>query len=255
MKLIVANLRHLLVLVLLCTVAWLTPYRGRAQTALEYQRRGDHFEGIRPSPVSGFDLELLAGVVEHTAQPERVPDKLTLKFFADRSDRLWITVREIDNSHFYWLDRVIPKVPWSIGSTNSFRWDATTVLQRIAPPLRVGDLGAVLRVGRSEPSAEEHILPVALVATTGRVKVDAYRFSFKPCCDVNVVCSLHAGNAEEALSTQVFRRTPGGRPFTWRVDATKLPAGEYRLVVRGYLTETNQHIHQVVRFTHRPVLE
>lgn len=253
MKLLTADVLRFFAVGLLCILAG-SPCRSQAQDGLEYQSRGHYFEGVRPSPVSGFDIELLSGVVEHGAQPRTMPDVLTLSFFADRAESISLTVREVDNSHFYWLDRVRPEVPWAGGRTSNFRWDTRKVLQRMAPPLRVVDLGVVVRVGRAEPSADEQILPAALIADLQPVTVAAYRFTFKPCCDANVSCSLHAQNAEAALVTQVFRRTPGGRPFSCRIDAATLAGGAYRIVLVGYLTETNQRIHQVVRFSHRATL-
>lgn len=253
MKLLADSHSRLLAFALLCVSAGL-PGQGHAQDGLEYQNRGHYFEGIRPSPVSGFDIELLSSLVEHAGQPRTLPNALTLSFFADPAEAISLTVREVDNSHFYWLDRIKPETPWAGGRTNSFRWDTRQVLQRMAPPLRIADLGVLVRVGRAEPSADEHILPAALVADPQPVTVAAYRFTFKPCCDANVSCSLHAQNVDAALVTQLFRRTPGGRPFSCRIDAATLAAGAYRLVLVGYLTETNQRIHQVVRFSHRPTL-
>jgi hypothetical protein len=50
--------------VLLVTVC-LVPALGRAQSRLEYQDRGDRFEGVRPRAVTGAALELISALIEH----------------------------------------------------------------------------------------------------------------------------------------------------------------------------------------------
>lgn len=232
----------------------LVPFQGQAQTGLEYQDRGNRFEGIRPNPVSGYDIELISSLIDYGEELKGMPDALKLRFFAERADEISVTVREIDNQRFYWLDRVRLETPWTPGRANTFGWDTRIVLQRVSPPLQVADLGVLVRVGRPEPSADERVLPAAVFATAAPTKVDGYLFTFRPCCDANVSCTLYAEGAEKTLATQVFRRTPGGRPFTCRVNATALAPGAYRLVLVGYLTETNQRIRQVVKFSHQPNL-
>jgi hypothetical protein len=224
-------------------------------SGLDYQDRGSYFEGIKSGPVSGYDIELISSAIDYGAGMENIPSSLNLYFFVDRPEEISVTVREIDNRNFYWLDRVRPKSPWLPGRANTFGWDTTMVLQRIAPSLQVADLGVLVRPGRPEPSADQTVLPAAFFATAAPTKVNGYRFAFKPCCDANVTCSLYAEGSERALATQVFRRTPGGRPFTWRLDANALAPGAYRLVLVGYLIETNKRIRQVVRFRHRPNLQ
>jgi hypothetical protein len=236
---------------LLSAVLTLVLSQNPEQTGLEYQDRGNRFEGIKSSPVSGYDIELVSSVIDYGEGAEGMPDSLKLRFFVDRAEDISVTVREIDNRHFYWLDRVKPDIPWVPGRANTFAWDTTKVLRRIASSLQVPDLGVVVRVGRPEPSADQKVLPAAIFATAEPAKVNAYRFAFKPCCDANVSCTLHAEGEEKAIATQIFRRTPGGRPFTCRVDAASLAPGAYRLVLVGYLTETNKRIRQVVRFRHR----
>jgi hypothetical protein len=232
----------------------LLPFQGQSQTGLEYQDRGNRFEGIRPNPVSGYDIELISSLIDYGEELSGMPDSLNLRFFAERADEISVTVREIDNQRFYWLDRVRLETPWTPARANTFGWDTRVVLQRISPPLHVADLGVLVRVGRPEPSADERVLPAAIFAAAAPTKVDGYLFTFRPCCDANVSCTLYAEGTEKTLATQVFRRTPGGRPFTCRVNATALTQGAYRLVLVGYLTETNQRIRQVVKFNHHPNL-
>lgn len=93
-----------------------------------------------------------------------------------------MTVREIDNRHFYWLDRARPQPPSAAGKANTFSWGTTQVLQRIAQPLEAMDHGVVGRVGRSEPSAEKRVLRAAMHGTVELTKVSRYLFTFKPCC-------------------------------------------------------------------------
>jgi hypothetical protein len=45
-------------------------------------------------------------------------------------------------------------------------------------------------------------------------------------------------------------------PFTFKWDVTTpaAPEGAYKLVLSGYLLDTNQKISQVVQFYHRPLI-
>lgn len=41
------------------------PLLAQYDPKLQYQNRGNRHEGLRPKPVSGYDIELLSALVEH----------------------------------------------------------------------------------------------------------------------------------------------------------------------------------------------
>ena len=58
-----------------------------AQPELEYQNRGDHYEGIRPKPVSGYDIEVISVLADYKDSTNQVPDQLRVKFYLQGPDR------------------------------------------------------------------------------------------------------------------------------------------------------------------------
>ena len=67
--------RHFLFLVLL-----IVPLSTWADSNLDYQNRGDRFEGIRPKPVSGYDIELISVLVDYQEPTTQLPDQLRIAF-------------------------------------------------------------------------------------------------------------------------------------------------------------------------------
>lgn len=222
-----------------------------AQRQLEYQERTYAFEGIKPRPVSGFDLELLSAIIEHEGKAIEIGDHLHLSFFLDRQRPVHLVVREIDQRLYYWLDKAKPT--WTIGY-NTFSWPTNRVLRQL-PGLTAADLGVVVRLDKEEPGALETVAPASLSPTAdARIKVRGYVFAFKLREDAQLGGTIF----DETKGTPVFAadlgRQRGGRPFLLRWDLTKspAPAGPYRLVLKGYVLTTNDPVSQVVRFVHAP---
>src|SRR5687767_435752 len=89
-------------------VLWLLvlPRMLYAQPELEYQNRGDRYEGIRPKPVSGYDIEVISVLADYQDSTNQVPDQLRLKFYLKSQTPVNLTVREQDYRLFYWMDKV-----------------------------------------------------------------------------------------------------------------------------------------------------
>jgi hypothetical protein len=51
-----------------------------ADSNLDYQNRGDRFEGVRPKPVSGYDIELISVLVDYQEPVTQLPDQLRVAF-------------------------------------------------------------------------------------------------------------------------------------------------------------------------------
>jgi hypothetical protein len=89
------------VLLLGSAITWADP-----QTDLLYQQRASRFEGIKAKPVSGFDIELLSARVDYKENSEQLGGRLHVRLYLQQGDEAHIVVRELDNQHYYWLDKV-----------------------------------------------------------------------------------------------------------------------------------------------------
>ena len=218
---------------------------------LQFQNRGDRYEGIRSVPVGGLDVELLSARVDDPRRSD-VPwsDQVGLRFYLPAQDPVHITVRQLrSGATNYWLDRV--QRSWKAGSVNEYTWATAPVLGRL-PDVRFEDLGAVIRVGRDDALARtQRVLPAVFFQQQPVDVARAYRFSLKTNGRARVSAVIYAGN------TELYRRPDNweeaGSPFTilWRADGAE--EGWYRLVVSGRFAN-NAPLDKEVIFYHRPSL-
>ena len=69
---------------LLCVVwGFCTPPQLFAQRDLQYQKRGDRYEGIKPKPVSGYDIELISVLADYQEllKGDDFPNRVMLRFY------------------------------------------------------------------------------------------------------------------------------------------------------------------------------
>jgi hypothetical protein len=237
-------------------VLWffLLPHVLYAQAGVEYQNRGNRYEGIKSKPVSGYDIEVISALVAYKDKDtaDQLPDLLRVTFFLKDQVEVNITVREQDYRLFYWLDRVRPDKRWRAGSYNEFTWPAETVLRQLEDKLKLYDLGVLIRLRNKVPSSVEDIAPAMLYHTAPAKTVDGYLFTLKTNGDVRLVCSVYRAQGSGAIMTQTFSRIPGGRPFTIRWDVRGVEEADCTLICNGYFLDSNQPIAQTLRFHHKP---
>ena len=227
-----------------------------AQEDLKYQRRADHYEGIKPKPVSGFDIELLSAQADYLDQVEPLGERLQARFYLDRPRTVHFVVRELDYKHYYWLDKVEPKVPWRAGFDNVFAWPTADVLQRLRG-LKLYDLGIVARLDKANPSADESVAPVLLYQSRPPQAVTGYVFYFRLRDDAMMKAAVYAEGGSDAIahrrsaSSAAAGRSPSNR--TRRHRTPDLVRTGW--VLSGYATNTNDPISQVVRFYHIPKVQ
>ena len=226
-----------------------------AEVRLDYQDRGDRFEGVRPNPVSGYDLELVSVMTGYREHSSGLPAKLSIQFYLPRKEDVHITVRELDSRFYYWMDRIRPVRPWGEGSGNIFEWSTAPVLSRLDEDMDPYKLIILARLGNSTPGAVERIAPVTLYHSTLPSNIDAYLFILKPGNDARVFCSITPKNEQQPIWQQMYRRKLGGQPFTVRWDASTTREGNYTFRVFGYLLDSNRPIEQVVHFYHKSTIE
>ena len=226
-----------------------------ADASLNYQNRGDRSEGVKPKPVSGYDIELISVLADYQEPVTQLPDQLRVGFYLQSQTPIHLTVREQDYRLYYWLDKVKPAKGWQAKSMNEYTWPTSAVLRQLDQKLNPYELGVLIRLGRETPAENEEIVPAILYHARSPEKVNGYLFTMKTNGDARLSCKVLRGKESAELMTQTFRRLPGGRPFTVRWDAAGEQEGQYTLVCSGYFLDTNQPLRQTVGFFHKPTVQ
>jgi hypothetical protein len=241
-------------LLVLCALAFVAN-SAVAQESLQYQRRGNRNEGIKPRPVSGYDVELLSARVDHREDMSKLGAMLGFRFFLKERTDVYPLVREMDYQHDYVLDNVQPGKAWQAGYGNVFEWPTAVVLGRLGE-FKPSDLGIVVRLGRPTPSVDENVAPVVFYQSVVQPRVNGYLFTFSLRDDGAVTARIFRDGEDKDVFTQKFSRQSGGRPFTvkWDLADDAMPEGRYRVVLTGYFFDSNKPIQQTVRFYHQPVI-
>lgn len=225
-----------------------------ADSSLVYQNRGDRFEGVRPKPVSGYDIEVLSVLADYREPATQLPEQLRVGFYLQSETPVHLTVREQDYRLYYWLDKVKPAKGWQAGSMNEYTWPTAAVLRQLDQKLNLYELGVLIRLGRDTPAESEEIAPAILYHAQPPEKISGYLFTMKTNGDARLSCKVFRGKGSAELMRKPFRRLPGGRPFTVQWIATGAQEGKYSLVCDGYFLDTNQPLRQTVRFFHKPTV-
>jgi hypothetical protein len=224
------------------------PLLAQYEPELQYQKRGNRHEGLKPKPVSGYDIELLSALIDYRETSSSWPQTVRLKFYLPAAEPVFVTVRQPrPKTNYYWLDKVVPPAPWRPRTFNEFSWPTEPVLRRLTS-VTLDDLGAVVRLGQADPGRNEIIAPAVLFHTKPPTAADGYRFTFKTNGTAQVTCRIYRGNKEIYKRPQ--NREKAGSPFTLVWEAKGQPEGEYRLVLSGYFDDNTQLAKEVV-FYHR----
>ena len=237
-----------------CVLSW--PPQLHAQLDLQYQQRGDRYEGIKPKPVSGYDIELISVLADYQEPHEAggFPKRVTLRFYLAGDEAVHLTVRELDYRAYYWLDRVQPAEPWKSGFQNVFTWPTDPVLSQLSPKLELYEIGALIRLHTATSSTIENVAPAVLYHTEPPAQVEGYRFTMKTGEDARLIATIIQQDSGQEMDVQKFRRKRAGRPFTIQWDAKAVPPGSYALKITGFSLSTNQSITKEVHFYHQPSL-
>ena len=238
---------------LLCIVLWPAPNRAQDLT---YQKRSNRSEGIKAKPVSGFDIELLSAQVDYAEHVDKLTERFYARFYLQRPTPVFLTVRELDYKHYYWLDNIEPSSGWRTGFDNVFDWPTKDVISQLSG-LSIGDLGTVARLGNARPQAIERVAPVVFYQAQYPTTVSGYRFAFKLRDDARIKAMIYPEKGGDGIVLQSFAPQRGGRPFwiKWDLSGSAPPAGTYKLIISGYVLNTNDPINQVVNFYHQPRLK
>jgi hypothetical protein len=216
--------------------------------ALQYQNRGNRYEGIKPKPVSGYDVELLSALVAYREPGPTWPQTLRLRFYLPAAEPVFVTIRQPrPRTTYYWLDKVLPSPPWRPRAFNEFAWPTEPVLRKLSS-ISLDDLGVVVRLREQGPSKRETIAPAALFHTRPPPSTNGYRFTFKTNGTAHVTCKIYRGDKEAYQRPQNQERA--GSPFTVSWNTQGQPEGEYHLELSGYFDD-NTPLAKEVLFYHR----
>ncbi len=217
---------------------------------MEYQDRGNRYEGVRPAMVSGFDLDLVSALVECQENVGETPDTLRIEFYLPDSSSAHIIVQELDPEFFYRMDKVRPPAPWLPKAHNEFKWPTVDVIAQLTG-LNPPEFGAIVRLRNPEPRLVEWVAPAVLCFSRPDT-VQTYIFTFVVSADAQVNATVYEEMSQKEVSRLTFLRKRGGRPFAVQWDDAKAAEGWYRIVLSGYLLTTNDPIAKTVYFYHRP---
>lgn len=245
------NLKALTLSLFALAIFALAHVDGHQRLILRYQNRGDRYEGIKGLPVSD-KVDLISAVVEHSDDLPYVPPQFKLRFYLKEPTSAFITVRESDNKHNYWLDRVKPNEPWRIGYGNEFQWTTESVIKPIGQ-IHLGSLGAVVQLDHDEPRIDIKVAPAVLYQAVMPRSARGYLFTFKVGRKADVTC-LFSKNEDNSpvLVAEQFLDVRGQRPKTVRWDASTAREGWYRLRIKVIYKNNAQEVNKIVRFYHRP---
>ncbi len=227
-----------------------------AQLDLQYQSRGDRYEGVKPKPVSGYDIELISVLADYQEPvgTKGFPKRVSLRFYLAGDDMVYLTVRELDYRAYYWLDKVQPAEPWKRGFQNVFTWPTDPVINQLSPKLNFYEIGALIRLNTVTSSSLETVAPAVLYHTKLPTQIEGYRFTMKTGEDARLKATIVQQDTGQELDVQLFRRKRAGRPFTIHWDAKAASSGPYALKVTGFSLSTNQSINKEIHFYHQPSL-
>ena len=223
---------------------------------LTYQKRANRSEGIKAKPVSGFDIELLSAQVDYPEPADKLGERFYARFFLEHPTRVFLTVRELDYKHYYWLDNIEPPGNWQAGFDNVFDWPTKDVISRLTD-LTINDLGTVARLESPQPRAIEKVAPVIFYQSQYPTEIKGYRFAFKLRGDAKIKAMIYPEKGGDGILVQSLAPQRGGRPFwiKWEASNPSPSQGAYKLVVSGYMLSTNDPLNQVVHFHHQPRLK
>jgi hypothetical protein len=58
------------------------------ETHLQYQDRGNRYEGIKPKPVSGADVELISAIVDYKEEVMQLPERFKVQFYLGQPSKV-----------------------------------------------------------------------------------------------------------------------------------------------------------------------
>ena len=231
-------------------------FQVRSAPELAYKDRGGYHEGIRTAPSTGAELDLVAAMINQTEPYSALPPSFRALFYLPNRDPVHLTIREVNRRYFYWLDR-FASTNWQAHKVNNIHWETGPVFQFLrgtGGPLKLEELGAVVRLGKSGNAADEVVAPVALYHANALTSIESYRFVFLPSRQMRLKFEVFAKGTEDKaqpLMNQIVPIAPANFPqsVTWKIGTQQ--DGWFELIASGYfLSSEGERIRKRVTFFH-----
>jgi hypothetical protein len=223
---------------------------------LEYQWRGDRFEGTKPSAVGGFGVTLLSASVDFEEQPNQVRDCFRVRYFVNREVPVYIVVRELGlneekEKYDYWLKRTQPPMTgW-----NTYAWATDDVVKKFRK-LGMEDLAVVARLNRPEPTGDpiEQIAPVVFYQKKTPARIEGYRFWFRSRETAEFAASVYpmSGVQQAQILLKSSGRVISDRPFEVRWNVLDEREGSYKFVLSS---TSKSNLRYEFEFYHQPIIK
>jgi hypothetical protein len=179
-----------------------------------------------------------------------------MRFFLEKPASAYVVVREVENKHSYWLDKVRPPTPWGPGFANSFEWSTRDVIDQLPLPRpRLYDLGVTVRVGSKDPLDRETVAPVILYHSKLPGSISGYECAVKTTATARLAFSVERPDGTPVKPPPVpsaIEEWQMGIPLRVRWDASRAEPGEYRLKAKGLVQENLKEFKKEIRFFHQP---
>lgn len=248
----IANKIILIAIIVLLGFCFILSDVALGQSNLDYQQRTNRYEGIKQRPINAkLGIELISARIDHQ-DAIGSGEQYQVRFFLQQPHDVHLLVREIENEHYYWMDRVKPSAPWQTGFNNVFAWPTTDVIRQLG--LSLNNLGVVVRLGNASPGAEERVAPALLFQSHQPTQVGGYVFIFRLEREAKLKAVVYPAAGSQPVFTQDLGDQPGGQPVEVRWNTTQVPQGAYRIVLNGYARDNNDPLTQIVHFYHQPVI-
>ncbi len=222
-----------------------------AYDSLDYQKRGDRWEGVAFRPVSGLDIELLSALVDHRENGPPIPSQCKLKFYLPSATAVDLRVQELRPKYYYKMDRVIPRPFWHQGF-NDYQWPTREIIKPLG--LKLNQLGVVARLKKRSDTGTEYVAPVVFYGSTPPTTINGYLFAFKVDDSARLSYAIYHGNSVSPVAEGNLGRQFPGKPFVVRWDSSRAKEGPYELVVDGYFLNNYMLTYQAVQFYHKPLI-
>lgn len=223
-----------------------------AQTdpALQYQDRGDRFEGVKPDLIASGSIALLAAQVD-VPKSSTWPESMRLRFYLPKASKAHVVVRELmPIKERYWLDKIRPTA--RSAAFHEISWPTATVLKKLTR-LTLENLGAVVRLGTAEAKRTERVAP-AILGDEVSGRVPGYCFTFRTDAPAQLEITIRRDADKKVVFRRQKSREMAGLPFTVCFKAKEQPDGWYRLILDGFFEGDGKPLRQEVVFYHRAEL-
>ncbi len=222
-------------------------------SGLEYQNRGNYWEGLVGAPHFGpTGLSLRSAYAGIPAQEERIGENISIFFFVDQGDDINIKVFDHDGEVGYLLDNVLPEVEWIAPGWNSFSWSSKVLHSELVGLTRRSDLGFLIRLGSDSVSKEEK---VALAWTGEPANSQDARYFLSVCYSnpIQLSYGVYHSHRDDPISESDPSVHTGSGCIDISVDPLSFNAiGEGEIAVRleAESLETFDKDYLTVRFRH-----